>query len=737
MNLSGLFSVEFRRLFLSKRLWAVSFFCLCGPLAGYKWIRFSAADMLLGRYIANPVLAGTVIGGLLWALFALYESNRLHKAQMDELSKAVVTPLQLALSRTLALLTLSFFTCILCGFIYLPYTINTLNEMFDLKVYAASFFIFMMPAWIISILISCALYQITARTDTAALIYTLFVFMNAGNFFKGDYFLQWLLPLVVSFSDAYSNITPLRIGLYTRIMWLFLSIGLFIFSFFCIRRYQKNLTDSFAFNIRRPFSLLLSAVFLLAGILMWINQPFISRGLYRFDSGFANESGYKTDTSVKNASLKLSFDTTPGIVNGVIQYTITESDGKLEDYFYLNAGYKILRITLNGEGIPYTTEKRVTNGVRKTIFTLPPSARNQSLVIEYKGYISNPRYLGSYIIDEVSSGFIQLMMNGNSIPWNPSFIFDKECSEDSDSYSIELTLPRSLVPMINYTVMSEFTDNADGSRTWKNETEKFNYNNVELNITAARFETVYFNAADMNIAFVFSEKLKENIIKYDIPAAIADVLNFGTEHIGKLPFSGSGGNLTMLVHSGISGGYGFALPGVIQWPEQSFSPVNLDDAFAGANAAELFVHEVIHLWWGMTVPCEDDGLWSNEGLTVYMTYRYMKEKYGELYANLYYTDNWRAMTDAQKRSFYIRKPEYLEKLPAAYRSLIEDINNINRYHKMPLMILEIEKLIGSQKLDEILQNATAKHLEYSFDNLFTFNNFLDACGIKMEDINLE
>jgi hypothetical protein len=293
------------------------------------------------------------------------------------------------------------------------------------------------------------------------------------------------------------------------------------------------------------------------------------------------------------------------------------------------------------------------------------------------------------------------------------------------------------MPLVNYSMMASFKNNGDGSCTWKGKTEIFKYNNVILNITAARFQTERFFAAGMDIDFVFSRKQKENMINHGIPSAITEVLNFGTVNIGELPFSGDDGRLTMLVHSGISGGYGFALPGVVQWPEQSFSPDNLNDPLAGAGAAEMFVHEVFHLWWGMLVQCENDGLWSNEGLTVYMTYRFMKNKYGELYAKNKYIDKWQAQISAQERSFYNRRPEYLEKLPASYRMHAENIKNINRYNRMPLIILEIEKIIGREKLDVILKNIILNYKDYNLENLLTYNNFLLMCGLNKEDISLD
>jgi len=55
---------------------------------------------------------------------------------------------------------------------------------------------------------------------------------------------------------------------------------------------------------------------------------------------------------------------------------------------------------------------------------------------------------------------------------------------------------------------------------------------------------------------------------------------------------------------------------------------------------------------------------------------------------------------------------------------------------MPLMILEIEKILGREKLDKILQNIQMNHAEYDLSNPLTYKMFLEACGLQKEDIKL-
>lgn len=186
-------------------------------------------------------------------------------------------------------------------------------------------------------------------------------------------------------------------------------------------------------------------------------------------------------------------------------------------------------------------------------------------------------------------------------------------------------------------------------------------------------------------------------------------------------------------------GGGYALRGVSTWFETVLAPDTLSDTDKGASATEVFIHEMLHQWWGgLGLSCADEELWSSEGLTVYSTYRLVKEKYGELYAQQYYVDAWKEAVDEQNRSFYNRHPEYLDLLPELYQAQIRSANKvINQYQRMPLMILKAEKLVGGEdKMDEILRQMYAERDQYQ-ENDFYFTDFLNYLGLTEEDLNLE
>ena len=91
-----------------------------------------------------------------------------------------------------------------------------------------------------------------------------------------------------------------------------------------------------------------------------------------------------------------------------------------------------------------------------------------------------------------------------------------------------------------------------------------------------------------------------------------------------------------------------------------------------------------------------------------------------------------------KENFYLRNPQYLKNLSDSQQTRINQmIFDTNVYAKAPLQILKAEKLVGGEeKMDKILrdlfQNGGTQMPPY-----LTWQDFLDACGLKQEDLGLE
>jgi hypothetical protein len=59
------------------------------------------------------------------------------------------------------------------------------------------------------------------------------------------------------------------------------------------------------------------------------------------------------------------------------------------------------------------------------------------------------------------------------------------------------------------------------------------------------------------------------------------------------------------------------------------------------------------------------------------------------------------------------------------------------YFRMPLMIYKAERLVGgTERMDEILRELFKNHSGDNFGTLLTYQSFLDACGLRAEDLEL-
>ena len=126
-----------------------------------------------------------------------------------------------------------------------------------------------------------------------------------------------------------------------------------------------------------------------------------------------------------------------------------------------------------------------------------------------------------------------------------------------------------------------------------------------------------------------------------------------------------------------------------------------------------------------------------EGLTVYTTYRIVKELYGEDYAREHYVDQWQQAVDDYYLNFYVRHPEYLEMLPENEQLAISNsLSQVRQYNEMPLKILKAEQLVGGEEaMDQILHDLFNRELDPMYPYL-TYQEFLDACHLTEEDLNL-
>ena len=88
-------------------------------------------------------------------------------------------------------------------------------------------------------------------------------------------------------------------------------------------------------------------------------------------------------------------------------------------------------------------------------------------------------------------------------------------------------------------------------------------------------------------------------------------------------------------------------------------------------------------------------------------------------------------------NFYVRYPEYLEILPEDKRLEISNsLSYVRQYCEMPLKILKAQQLVcGEEAMDRILNNLFNRELDPMYPYM-TYEDFLKACGLTEEDLDL-
>ncbi len=87
--------------------------------------------------------------------------------------------------------------------------------------------------------------------------------------------------------------------------------------------------------------------------------------------------------------------------------------------------------------------------------------------------------------------------------------------------------------------------------------------------------------------------------------------------------------------------------------------------------------------------------------------------------------------------FYVRNPEYLAMLPEEEQlAITNSLTGMRQYCEMPLKILRAEKLVGGEEaMDQILRGLFNRELDSRYPYL-TYQEFLDACGLTEEELDL-
>ena len=727
MKTLKLFPLELGRLLQSRLTWLIVLLTVLSPAAGLVLYRPATATTMLSLYLANPAMAGGVMGGVLFGALTVYELDRVSRSRADVLMDAAVSPLTMALTRLLALLAAAVGTLALTMLVWLPVSAGLIGSVFSGVDYALAYGLLMGLALPLSILAAGAAYQFTRRADLSLVLFAAFAALSL-TVWADDWQLCWLNPCVWALSDDFSNFRVFRSVAWMRLTWLAALAGVWTVSYLCVRQYGKGLFGSLARGVRRAYRPVIALALLACSGTAYAAQPFIDHSNPDLTVMSFYEIPYAEGVTFLSRSAQVFPDTAAGTVTGRASYRFENTSGQEQSIsFGVNPGYTISNVQVGGADVPFTVSDYQEYNEARLEVTIPAEEQVE-LTMEYSGFPqeSLPTMQGG---KELSGDYLCLENSALS-----PRVMNVLPGENGYPAAIEITLPASMTAVPFGSSEAEVVSkNDDGTRTWRYED-----NGAGGILYAGDYVREDIEAGGMTIQFYYGRKHQAVMEAAGAVDAVKAVVDYCTEHYGKLSF-GSGETLK-LIQSRVAGG-GYATDGASLLDEADFTANNLGDAAKGGGAGEVMIHELVHQWWGlgnMFDTSDSTSPWSAEGLTVYTTYRIVKELYGEAYAQEHYVDQWQQAVDDYYLDFYVRCPEYLERLPESVRlNISNSLSGMRQYCEMPLKILKAEQLVGGEEaMDQILNSLFNRELDPMYPYL-TYQEFLDACGLTEEDLSLD
>ena len=726
MRMLRLFPLELRRLLQSRLTWLTMALTGLSPVLGLVLYKPATSTTMLSMYLANPAITGGVAGAILFGLLAIFELDRACRSRVDILTDAVVSPLTTALTRLLALLTAAVLTAALTMLVWLPISAGLIGSVFNGMNYALAYLLFLGLALPLGILAAAAAYQFTRRADLSIVLFIAFCALSL-TVWAYDWQLCWLNPCVWALSDDFSNFRVFRSVAWMRLTWLSALAGVWTVSYLCIRQYGKGLFGSLARSVRRIYRPAVALVLLACSGTAYAAQPFIDQSNPDLTVMSFYEIPYAEGVTFLSRSAQVFPDAAAGTVTGRASYQFQNTSGQEQSIsFGINPGYTISNIQANGADVPFTVSDYQEYNEALLEVTIP-AEEEVELTMEYSGFPqeSMPTMQGG---KELSGEY--LCLENSALSPRVMNVLPGEAGYPT---TIEITLPASMIAIPFSSSEAEvISENEDGTRTWRYEA-----NSAGGILYAGDYICEQIEAGGMTIEFYYGRKHQAVMEAAKAVDAVKEVVDYCTEHYGSLSFGA--GETLKLIQSRVAGG-GYAVGGASLLDEADFTIANLGDTNKGAVPGETFIHELVHQWWGlgnMFDTVDSTSPWSAEGLTVYTTYRIVKELYGEDYAREHYVDQWQQAVDDYYLNFYVRHPEYLEMLPENEQLAISNsLSQVRQYNEMPLKILKAEQLAGGEEaMDQILHDLFNRELDPMYPYL-TYQEFLDACHLTEEDLNL-
>lgn len=581
-------------------------------------------------------------------------------------------------------------------------------------IYCYSIITFM--AVIFSIFISAGIYLMIQSMDVTILIMIILFFIS---FISNNYMFNYIQTNAVVFSD-FAGLRPVsKLIIYNRMLYMVVSLAVFMTGLLLRRRFEKNTLKSILINLKNKILLISAVLLICTSIFTAYNDPYCMK----------NNNGMKNEEINKNINLKkvtpeIVFNTKNESMKADVSYEFENISLQKSVLFAINEGLKIKNITVNNKACSYTKSDK-GNNIEITI----PAEKNIKINILYEGRIKY--YKGGAVAGYISKDSIYLLENSNYILKPLTQIKELILVEGSFEAPCNLWI---VTPGRNTSVET------------KGQNKKWNFNyksrSFDFGVFGAEYKKEILKADGMDIEFYYSPK-HEKYIKSDIlnnhmniEKYIKGMFDYYSKNIGKYY---TNEYPLKIVETSIYKTGGHSSGNVVTFSEYMVNRDLKSNVFYYdyVHDISIIAHEVAHQWWGSGVNVYEEEAFSCEGFAEYMSYKYISEEFkveeGRTYGNIVY-DSWQHEVEKLDRNYYLKNRENMKKLNKNYKEQLDnEFLKIQHYDLMPFILCNLEE---KQKNDKFLKNLS-KVYKNNVNGELTYEEFLKEMRISKEEFSYE
>lgn len=725
---------------LSERLtWVI----MAVTVVGAVWFSLNGTGRTASQaFIVNAAQNSTFLGAFLFTLLSLVQFHRDFKNNTDIIVLTSTDPIHHQIRRTLALICVAIVTALLISLFTLPYGMVKTGDYFQIATFFTAWYLIFLGALVFAVLLTSGFYMLTKRIEAAFIIMAGLILLSRllEKMFtlNPSYLLYWVQTTADSFSDVITNQFQIDMLLWNRLFCLLLSLGIWALGLCSFRRYGLGLLGSFFVNCRHVWiQVLLISALSLSGVSYAFEPIFDDSKPMDFSGMMSSGTGitvsYSEERELGNSELTLKaktfdldIDARGRKLSGVTRGKLENASGKAQNLpVMISTGINIESVHINGEESKAVRGETGENSTVNWSILLPPASEYE-FEISYSGRVQNDNTILQRATYGISRGYVELP----AIAVSPGFDINVF---DNSVFSGTIYLDENLEPISPRGKLVKGRTK-DGKTQWQ---FTGNSGSQGLSVFAAEYMTNTFEAGGLNIDLKYFKKHDKSITDMDAVNVIKAAIDYFTEAYGPLIYSK---NLTMLelpayVSGGFAGGNMSAMDET-NFYVKNYLPMESHTPDSGGGI-DVLVHEIAHQWWGLATMPVQDGIsnWSAEGITCYSTYCFMKQYFGEEYANKHYLKEWRQGWNTYRNAFYIQHPEYLEKLsPKDTANIIGSLTSMRIYGIMPLMMLKGEEALGGT---EAFQKKLSELYRTHLGQPITYDDFLTVTGLTKEAMELE